>query len=217
MDQKKQCPWATIWFSPRQTIERIVEGNRRCGLHLLAFLYGFAFCLGLARSMFLGVSYSPLFIFIASAVLAWPVGYGVLSISSILFYWIGKWFKGSATYCEVKAAIFWSNAPVLISVITWIALVAYFGGIVFTQEFMVMHASKGQLLFAQSVSLIQIIMGVWGIIIFLSTYSQVEGFSRWTAFFSGILATLLWFILLIMCVLVTYVLLKSMTIASLFI
>jgi hypothetical protein len=217
MDQKKQCPWATIWFSPKQTIKRVVESNRKCGIHLLAFLYGLAFCLGLARSMFLGASYSPLFIFIASAVLSWPVGYAILSISSLLLYWIGKWFKGSATYCEVRAAVFWSNAPALISVICWVVLVAYFGGIVFTQEFMMMHVSKGQLLFAQSASLLQIISGVWGIILFLSTYSQVEGLSRWIAFFSGVLTMLLWFILLIMCVLVTYILLKSMTIAALFI
>ncbi len=217
MEEKQSCPWKTIWFSPKKTVEQIVLTNKRRGLHLLAFLYGFAFCLGLARSMFLGTSYSALFIFIASAILAWPIGYAILSVSSALFYWIGKWFKGTATFCEVRAAIFWSNAPSLITAISWMALVGYFGGVVFTQEFMVMHASKGQLVFAQIVSVVQMAMGVWGIVIFLSGYSQVEGFSRWMALFSGILATILWFVLLIICVLVTYVLLKSATIASMFI
>lgn len=213
MNEHVNHPWWKIWISPKETIRNIVSTNRNLGIRRLSFAYGFVMCMNIARSMFLGSSYSAVTILVISIILALPLGYLAISISSGLFYISGKWFKGGASFHDVRAAVVWSNVPSIVTAILWIVLILSYGSNLFTQDFIASQVSKGHIFFIQATSILQLILGVWGLIIFFNAYAQVQGFSAWFSVVNLIVVMVMWFIILMLCVLVTYVLMKSTTVA----
>ncbi|MBI5274701.1 MAG: YIP1 family protein [Chlamydiales bacterium] len=215
MDEKKINPWWKIWFAPRQTISAILATNKSYGFKRICFVYGFVMCLNIARSMFLGSSYSLLAILIASIVLAFPFGFITISISSGLFYWIGKLFKGRGSFYDVRGAVTWSNVTSIVTALSWILLMVLYGTQIFTQDFMLKQLPKTDAMILQGVSILQLVLGVWGLVILLHAYGEAQGCSAWMSLLNFVIVCVLWFIILVLCVLVTYVLLKSTTVATL--
>jgi len=168
--------WLSIWFSPRKTIRQIVYTDPKRYFNYLAFLFGVAGSLGKLSDRNAGDLMSLLWIFAIVLTLG-----GLGGFISIYFYgaiteWVGSLFGGVARSKDVRAAILWSNLPVMISYILWIPLILFYGEEMFTSITPQIDQSPFLLLFS---GLIQLVLGIWSIILYVICLSEVHKFSIW--------------------------------------
>src|SRR5579885_399667 len=128
-------PWLSIWTRPRRTLAEIVNTNPSFRFFFFCFIYGFVALLQGAQQSSLGLQYSAGLILLIAAIVGFFIGYISLSVSSLLLLWTGKWIKGKGNYKQVRAAVAWSNAPVAVELVIWLALTAVFGSLLFTEDF----------------------------------------------------------------------------------
>lgn len=188
-------PWLSIWTSPRLTLAEIVRTNPSYRFFLFCFIYGFVSLLQGAQQAALGTEVSAAPILLIAAVLGFFLGFIAISIATILLKWTGKWIGGKGTYREIRAAVAWSNVPVAVDLILWLALAAVFGQLIFTQDFarvLLFQTSEGSLLyfpepgFLIAIGVIRLVLNVWSIVIFLGGLSQVQGFSVFKAILNAL-------------------------------
>jgi signal peptidase I len=172
-------PWATIWFSPRQTIERIVATRPTylvLPLAMLGMVAGFYVQLagaGLAGQLNdwrLAAGFV-----VASALfgLVW------LFPSALILGWIGKLLGGKATARQLRAVIAWSMVPMILG-----ALVAL--GILALKE-----AGRGGPVIDQSLPWLGGAFGLWTAIVFMLMLARVERFGFWRTLFTYLLNSVL--------------------------
>jgi len=210
-------PWLSIWTSPRTTMRGIIERDVKHHFKILCFIYGLIVLLNTSRSALLGATYPLWAIVILSLILAFPVGYIGMNISSLLFFWIGKLFKGSGSFLQVRSAVAWSTVPSIISIVCWIVLIALFRASLFHGPVLIQDASTTAMYLLQIMLLVQFIMGVWGFIIFLHGLGEVQSFSAWISLLNVIIVMIVWVLILFGCVFVTYMLMRSNAVAVLMI
>jgi hypothetical protein len=187
IDKLKVNPWVSIWVRPRDTIRKIIDFDPGYRFALLSGIYGFPLLLQISQNFSLGQSI-PIFIIILIALcLSVFVGMLVISIESALLLWTGRWLGGVASYKEIRAAVAWSNVPNIVTIATWIIFLAIFGQQAFFYEFPegVFTGSLYSILFL--LSLIQLIISIWSLIIFLQALGEVQGFSAWKALLNAII------------------------------
>ena len=107
-------PWLSVWFNPRQTIERRVAANPRRFVLLLAPLGTIA---ALIPWLIRFRSATELIDWRNLAIVA-IVGsaYGLVSlyINGLLYRWSGRILGGRASSVEVRAAFAWGSMPNII-------------------------------------------------------------------------------------------------------
>lgn len=193
-------PWLSIWTRPRLTIAEIVRTKPSYRFFLFCFIYGFVALLQGAQQADLGTQFSAGPILLVSAIAGFFLGFVFLSISSLLLMWTGRWIKGKGTYHEVRAAVAWSNVPVAVDLIIWLALAAVFGPFLFTQDFasvaFLQSSDISALLTPQVVLLIglgivRLALNIWSIVILIGSLSQVQGFSIFKAILNILIAVAL--------------------------
>jgi len=184
-------PWVKIWTSPRKTIKTIVSHNPRYKFNILCFIYGFAWILSLAQTLAMGNFYSIGTILIISLLLAIPVGYILISISSFFFYMCGKLLKGRSNFLDVRASVAWASVPTIFTILTWFVLVGVYGQATFVSSH---PASMGGFSINDGMMILQLILGVWSLFILVASYSEVESFSILRSIVSFILVSCLWFV-----------------------
>ncbi|MCI5053130.1 MAG: YIP1 family protein [Simkaniaceae bacterium] len=190
MEGLRLNPWFSMWIHPRKTMRAILESNVNYRFNWLCFFYGFLFNLNSSRSIALGSTYSFPAIFIAAVILAWPVGYIVFTITSALFFWVGKWFKGSGSYLQVRSAVAWSAVPVVANILLWFIIIGLFGAGVLAPTSLD-TVNNGIL----GLFTLQFILNVWSFILLLHAYGEVQGFSAWRSLPVAIIAFILWVII----------------------
>lgn len=183
-------PWVKIWTSPRKTIKTIVSHNPRYRFNILCFIYGFAWILSLAQTIAMGNFYSTGTILIISLLLAVPVGYILISISSFFFYMCGKLLKGRSNFLNVRASVAWASVPTIFTILIWLVLVGVYGQGIFVSSH---PAMSGQFSLSDGMMILQLILGVWSLFILIASYSEVESFSVLRSVVSFILVSCLWF------------------------
>jgi hypothetical protein len=198
MSQLGQNPWFSILKEPKKTIRRIVDFNPNHRLLILSIIYGFCVLLGFAQQLKLGEKMSLISI-IASAIIFSPIiGYIFFSFSSWLIYYTGKLIKGAASFKQIRAAIAWSNVPVVVNLLGWIVLILIFKKMIF-EDFSKEILSSAKLSVFFAVVFVQMIASVWGIVIYVNALSEVQGFSILYAILNilfGIVAVFLIFFLI---------------------
>jgi hypothetical protein len=186
-------PWLTIWTRPRDTVKAIVASNPKYGFLILSAIYGFPCLLNVAQGMSLIEAWAIVPILLAALVFAVFVGMISITVTSLLISWTGKWLNGSASYLSVRAAVAWSNVPNAINVILWLAMIAYFGGSIFSSGFTRMPFTGTDQGIVMSVFLIQSVLAIWSLVILINGVAQVQGFSGWKALLNVALAFLIIF------------------------
>ena len=155
-------PWLTIWTAPRATMRRILDTDPTRRVLLLAMLGGFAQGLGRFSMKDGGDALSLPVIFLVCAVMG-PL-FGLLSLytGGALLFWSGRWIGGRAPAAHVRAALAWSNVPLI-----WALLLSIPGIILFGNT-----AVWG-------FALIEAVVGIWALVIFLICLSEAQQFSIW--------------------------------------
>lgn len=188
-------PWLSIWTKPRLTIAEIIHTNPSYRFFFLCFIYGFMALLNAGQRASLGNVNSAGAIILTSAILGFFVGFVAFSIYSLLLTWTGKWIGGKGSYREIRAAVAWSNVPVVVDLVVWLALAAVLGSTVFTEDFarvIYYQTSEGGMFLLPEprlllvVGFIRLALSIWSLIIFLLGLSEVQGFSVFKAILNAL-------------------------------
>lgn len=189
-NEQSLYPWTSIWLKPRATIQYIVESNPTRWVLVLAAITGFSSALDRASVKSMGDQFELPMIFILAAIAGAISGIIGLYIGAALLRWTGSWMGGTASAQHIRAAMAWSSVPYVWAVVLWIPSVALFGSELFTSETPVMDANPTLLMLYLGISLIELTIAIWAIIVFMKCLGQVQGFSAWKALGNAVLAGL---------------------------
>jgi len=180
-DKLSVNPWIGMWVRPRETIRAIVQYNPAYLFPLLCFIYGFPLLLQIAQNLFLGDQYPLVGIVGVTLVGATIAGIVALNFVAGLLYWTGKWIGGIGSFQTVRSAIAWSSIPNAVSSLIWIINMGMFGSRLFTQGFMETPFVGGELAVVFFLSIVQVVIAIWALIMVLKALGEVQGFSAWKA------------------------------------
>lgn len=110
-------PWLSMWTQPRATMRRILDTSSRKNILWLAIFIGALNLYGRALSNGFGELFGFWGTWLTVVLLSPIAGAFAVMIPSLLFTWIGKWFKGAGTYKDIETAVIWSSVPYLWTVL----------------------------------------------------------------------------------------------------
>jgi hypothetical protein len=174
-------PWVEMWFRPRKTIQAIVGVSPNYGLKLLSFIYGLVSLLSFAQTFSWGIYIGmiPIILFILIAAPFW--GYFVFSFSSWIIYRTGRWFKGQASRKETRAAIAWSNVPMMVNLILWGGAFYVFREALFVGFLGSYFFQENTFYWLLSFCVAQLLMGIWSLVLLLNALAKVMHYSLFKA------------------------------------
>ncbi|MHC4103575.1 MAG: Yip1 family protein [Planctomycetota bacterium] len=185
-------PWFSMWIKPRATIQQIVDTDPERHILLLAGIFGISQMLGRASASNMGdeASLTTLLIvvfFVGPVFVGWI---GLYFFGAVL-RWTGGWLKGRASPNSIRAAIAWSRVPSIWALVIWIPKLIIFGQESFTSAKPNISTDSGFAIGYIGFWIIETIVLVWGIVIFLKSLAQVQGFSAWKGLATALLAVLI--------------------------
>jgi signal peptidase I len=159
-------PWLSVWLKPGNTIERVLAGNPRHSVWMLAALGGIA---SLVVQM-IGAE-------LTTAIVDWRVVAGVslagalyglvgLYIYALCFRWSGRMLGGPATAVQLRAVLAWAFLPYIASLAICFAILVG------------LKASGGSTTEALTTVLttIAMVFGLWSVIMTLLMLARVQHF-----------------------------------------
>lgn len=206
--QRPPCnPWFTIWLQPRETMREILDRDPIGMVILLAVLGGIAQSLDKAIFKNMGDKFS-LSIVLAFCLVIGPIG-GLLSLylGSFLLKWTGSWIGGKGSAQEIRAALAWSNIPIIWALVIVIPEILLFGKELFQANTPVLNSSPVLKILFILFSIADFIIGIWSCLITLKCLAEAQRFSAWKALLNLVLPFLLFLILVL--ILLLPLLLKS--------
>ena len=170
-------PWKTIWLHPRDTVRRIVADDPSYGVVLLACLSGVSSVLDRASFRNLGDQVPLATILILACTLGPLIGLLSLWAASHLVRWTGNWLGGSASRTHIKTAMAWALVPVVFALLLLVPELILFREEVFTSG---TPSIDSNLAPALALFLLEIVLGVWSLVLACHTVAEVQGFrSAW--------------------------------------
>jgi hypothetical protein len=180
-------PWVSMWTRPRATIRQIVMSDSQRHVHLLAMISGVGQSLSNAEERNLGRQMGVPAVLVFCLIVGAIGGLIGLYLGGALLRWTGSWLGGQATSAQVRAAYAWSSVPAIWLLPIWLPKILILGRRVFMD---VGFASETQRLAFLLFALIELVVGIWGVVVFLKSLGEVHGFSAWKALGAAILASL---------------------------
>jgi signal peptidase I len=182
-------PWATLWLSPRQTIERIVATRPSYLVLPLA-------ALGTIAGLYTQVAGTGF----EGMLTDWRLALGFLGLGAVLgivwlylgalvLSWIGMLLGGEATARQLRAVFAWSAVPAIPGAAVILALTLGLKA-----------AGGGNTLVASGLSWLGIAIGLWTTVVFLLMLARVEQFGFWRTILAWFLNSFLLALLVAMAV-----------------
>src|SRR5579862_5033523 len=162
-DQTVRSPWISVWFSPRQTIERLVATRPTYFVWPLAIL-------GTIASFYSQISV----IDGAGYLLSWQLGLSLLLFGALvgvvwlylagfMLSWIGRLFGGQASAPQMRAVFAWSTLPTTLGFVVILMIAA--------------ASPRGSA--QDSVPLLVAAFSLWSFLAFLLMLGRVLHFGLW--------------------------------------
>lgn len=196
----KLNPWTAIWTKPRATIQQIVDTDPTHWVLPLGALAGISSTLDQASIKSLGDQFNLPEILGIAIIGGILVGILMLFISGALLRLTGKWLGGVATQQQIRAAIAWSSVPLVFSMLLWIPQYALVGNELFTTETPILNSNPTLLLATLGFMVLELVLAIWGLVIFLKCLGQVQKLSVWKALANAIITLALVLISIILVV-----------------
>ena len=196
---KQKISFFTVMVSPGAFIKSPLA-QKRGYYWLLAFVVGFLYLLGKANLIGAGYEHESYIIMLASLILSIPVGWLIFYVASFSLYWVGKLFRGVATFDNVMRAFVWSRVPEVFQLAVWMIAILYWDWIVFTDIF---TPYQGAPLFLTFFFIAQFILVIWKVFILFQTLAVVQGYSPWMAVWNVLLT---WLVLVVIDYYITWLL-----------
>ena len=186
----EENPWLAMWVRPRATIRAIVEQDPKRSLWLLAFIYGFTSLLNGFQSFPIALQFGVIPMLLIAVIFAPFWGYAIFSMWSYVVIWVGRLFKGQATFEQGRAAFAWAAVPLIANIPLWVLLVLFFGDFLFfgAQDQIMIAGPAVLLLFLILIG--KLVFAIWSIVIYLQALAEVQQFSVLRAIGNVILASL---------------------------
>src|SRR6185312_1714010 len=158
-------PWATLWLSPRQTIEQIV-GRRPTYLVLPLAALGTvsAFYMQLV-SVGLAAPWDDWRLSLLALIIA--AGFGVIWLypSALILSWIGLLLGGEATARQLRAVLAWSTVPAILGSAATLAVLL-----------VLKAAGSGSLVPDKAMPWFGVGFALWTAIVFMLMMGRIERF-----------------------------------------
>jgi signal peptidase I len=166
---RPQSPWLSVWWAPRESIERIVAGPPNHLVLLLAALGGAASAVNLLCGYGVGTGLLD-----GRALLGCLIGGGGLAVVNLyivafVISWLGRRVGGNASAAAVRAAFAWSMLPMIL----WLVLALLAAGVLRSVA-IVVPGSVPRLLY-----LLGSACSIWSMIMTLLMLGRVERFGFW--------------------------------------
>ena len=188
-------PWFSVWTKPRTTIRALVAYDVNYQFVVLCVLYGLQYILHLLQ--FGGSANSLGSVLLTAVILATPIGYIVFNLETVIFFLIGKLIKGGGRFKQIRAAICWSNIPIVCNLAIWVILLLIYGNDLFiTSSYQ--RLTRIDMVINIIIAVAQIIFIIWSLILLVHVLSEVQGFSAWMALLNIILSGIVVFILVLL-------------------
>jgi len=168
-----------IWTSPRLVFKYINDNRYDKFVTILLVLAGVTATLNRAATKGLG-DRVPLFAVLVIGIIAGTL-FGWLSyyIYAALMSWTGKWLKGQGDTTALLRMTSYATIPSIIVLILFIPEIILFGNGIFQHDFDVFESGSG--IISEIIYLIllfiEIILGVWTLVIFVIGISEVQKLS----------------------------------------
>lgn len=174
------CPWLAIWTKPRTTIRSIVDSDPTRNFVPLAALGGVFQALGQASAAKIGDSRGLLQVLAICTILGPIAGIIGIYVFAFIVRMISRLLGGTASLDETRAAIAWSNVPVVAALGLWTVQIVVFENENFTTETPWIDSMAGNQLFL-AFSILGVclywIARLWGILIGIACVAEVNRFS----------------------------------------
>ena len=164
-----------MWTSPRETIQSIVDADPERSVLLLASLVGISQALDKA-SIKNSADTLPLPMIFTIAIGGIVSGVIGLYIFGFLLKHASSWLGGKTNGEKVRAAIAWSNVPIVWALLLWVPQLAIFGKELFSATTPRMEAHPFLVL---GFATVEITISIWALVLLCKTTGQVSGFSAW--------------------------------------
>jgi signal peptidase I len=159
-DERARSPWIGVWFTPRRTIERLVEARPTRHVRLLAVLGTLASIYSQivvvdGSGRFLDWQVAPFFVLLCAL-----VGLASLYVDALTLSWIGRLLGGRAPALHLRAVFAWSMLPTIL------------GGVVV----LAIGAGNSRLVTPDLVPPLVAASSLWSVVVFLLMLGRVEHF-----------------------------------------
>ncbi|NGX49040.1 MAG: hypothetical protein K940chlam5_00636 [Candidatus Anoxychlamydiales bacterium] len=203
-------PWLKMWVKPKTTIRKVVDYNPNFRLFWLSAIYGIVSLLSSSQSFALGHRFHFFLVLFLCLIVAPLWGYIVFSVSSFFIFLSGKWLKGSAKYKEVRSAIAWSNAPMIVNIFLWILLLSIFREDMLRDFPASFVFSKAQRVFLFLILLSQLVVSVWIIVLYINALSEVQRFSIGKAILNILIAMVIFIAVFFAIALIYFLIMRGL-------
>jgi hypothetical protein len=202
MEKKhKHCnPWFSLWAHPRTTMRCILDEDHHPGMYPIIIIAGII--MGLlaafqATAAGTSVPFNSMFITLIGYALAGAIlNIIAVYIASLLFKWVGYWFGGRGSYFDVRAAVAYTNIPII-----WLGILKAFELLIFGSMFpgvMLLPSNNPALTpLAYVFAGINLLITIWIIVILVRTVAEAHKFNSWLSFFAILLSFIIFVIALI--------------------
>ncbi len=180
--------WLQIWTRPRKTMREIInQPTDEPHVLLLLLLGGFVYALNQA-SMKSAADDSSLIMMFVSIIIGTLIGAVIYYfIIGGIVYWIGLMLGGTGEYRDVRLSLAYAYIPAVVTLLLWIPSFFLFGADNFTTETPRLDSSIGLSITYLIIAIMEVVIGIWGIIIFLKCLGEAHQFSAWKALLTVIL------------------------------
>ena len=192
-------PLFAIWTQPRTTIHRVVD---RPVLQVLLLAIVGGVYMGLSRAAGRGMGdlhpadpfLAVLLVVVFSALLSIPLLY----LLARVLRWTGGLLHGQADDNEIRAAIAWSNVPLLAGLALLALQLPIFGEDLFLSSKPRIEADRALQIALLGFGVLRLVLQVWGVVIFVMALAEVQRFAVWQAIVNMVLTAVALFVPLLL-------------------
>lgn len=199
-ERSKVNPFLSTWMHPKQTARYMIDAKSiGYAILIMSIAYIGAMLTGLIDSDFL-LNVSPWIIVLFCVILA-PISAIIGTAFSTLIFWlVGKLFKGSATFSEMFKGLSLAGVP-------FIALIPFYLIWLFTSPESLMDANymeSAPWIFWPSI-LMTAVTSIWSIVITVGVVAEAHRFSNWKAFFTVLIPSIVGVIILFILLIIIFI------------
>lgn len=199
-ERSKVNPFLSTWMHPKQTARYMIDAKSiGYAILIMSIAYIGAMLTGLIDSDFL-LNVSPWIIVLFCMILA-PISAIIGTAFSTLIFWlVGKLFKGSATFSEMFKGLSLAGVP-------FIALIPFYLIWLFTSPESLMDANymeSAPWIFWPSI-LMTAVTSIWSMVITVGVVAEAHRFSNWKAFFTVLIPSIVGVIILFILLIIIFI------------
>lgn len=182
-------PLISMWMYPRETIEEVPLKKTSPMIYMLIYLPGLSVSLNFAFNFGTGDGVAFSHVIIKVLLQAIIMGIGVWFLYSLFIFWIGKLFKGQASWKETSHAFAWGQVPLLGPLlISWPLHFYLFREELFTSN--QVYLDSQQMMLYYTATGVDVIFSLWYIIVLSQAIGASHKFSSWKGFVTFLLSVL---------------------------